>query len=273
MPRIRKDSSILRLIKDVNEIRSALRRVTVNIPLFDIANQNTPTQITANQNNYVIGNYDLLRLSSNQVVSITGLKGGIKGRFLRIFNIGSYSIKLNHQDTNSDAENRFLFSNGRDVSIPPGSNILIYYDNVQSRWIGGDSLSAGAVYASCYNSGSQLISSTVPTKLDPGTVVTDQYSFYDDANNRYVVAFDGFFVVRGMVKSNGSTGTTRNFYLYQGGAEVDADFREAGAVGILYHKVFIDGFFAKNTVFEFYASRTGANQNFQNLRTSIQRII
>lgn len=195
MPAIRQDEAILRLVKQVNDIWSALRRVTVNLPLFDIANENTPTQLTADQNNYVIGNYDLLRLSSSTSVSITGLSGGIKGRFLRIFNVGSYPITLAHQSVSSTASNRFKFSNGRDSVVPPGSNTIIYYDSTEERWIGGDVITAGPVFCNVQNAVAQAISVGAPTKIDPGTAISDQYGFYDDANNEINIQFDGFYTV------------------------------------------------------------------------------
>lgn len=138
MPLPRQDDIVLRLIKDVNDIRSALRRVTANLPLFDIANENTPDSIASDQNNYTPGNYDILRLVSLSNISITGISNGKKGRRLQIFNVGSYSISLSHQSSGSLAANRFKFVNDSDFIIPPNGNALIYYDETASRWVGGD---------------------------------------------------------------------------------------------------------------------------------------
>lgn len=138
MPPIRQDELLFRLLKDINDIRSALRRVTANLPLFDIANENTPAVLAANQDDYVPGNYDILRLSSSLNVSITGIANGKKGRRLQIFNVGSYSITLSHQSASSTASNRFKFVNNSDFIIPPDGNALIYYDNTSARWVGGD---------------------------------------------------------------------------------------------------------------------------------------
>lgn len=194
MPAIRQDRAILRLTKQVNDIWSALRRVTVNLPLFDIANENTPAQLTGDQDNYVIGNYDLLRLSSSQAITITGLSGGKKGRFLRIFNVGSYPITLEYQSASSDAANRFEFSNGLSAVVPPGSNAIVYYDRTEERWIGGDTLTAGSVFCNIKNTVAQSIPSVGgPTKIDPGNVVIDQYGFYDDVSNEILIPFDGFY--------------------------------------------------------------------------------
>ena len=85
MPALKHDDVLLRLIKDVNDVRSALRRVVATLPLYDIDNENSPAQITANQNNYIPGNYDVLRLTSSAAYTITGITTGVKGRKLRIF--------------------------------------------------------------------------------------------------------------------------------------------------------------------------------------------
>ena len=115
MPAIRHDDLLLRLVKDVTDIKSALRRTVANLPLYDIANENTPAQLTASQNDYAPGNYDNLRLSSNKTISITGIRGGVKGRSIRIFNVGSHAILLTHEDSNSIAANRFKFNNEKPV--------------------------------------------------------------------------------------------------------------------------------------------------------------
>lgn len=136
MPQIiRTDDIILRLIKDVNDIQSALRRVVANLPLYDISNENTPAQIVANQNNYVPGNYDVLRLSTDAARTITGFTGGVKGRFLRLFNIGTFEITIPHQSGLSLAANRVVSATGQDIVLPPNEQLLLYYDNSVQRWI------------------------------------------------------------------------------------------------------------------------------------------
>lgn len=140
VPAIRHDDLLLRLVRDVNEIRSILRRTVANLPLFDVANENTPATITANQNDYVPGNYDILRLSSSLDVSITGIANGKKGRFIKVFNVGSYAITFEHQSTSSATENRLKFSIGTGQVLLPGSSIVFYYDSTQLRWIEGNAL-------------------------------------------------------------------------------------------------------------------------------------
>ncbi len=145
MSSIRHDQVMMRLLKDINDIKSALRRVTVNLPLYDIANENTPDQLAADQNDYVIGNYDILRLSASTAVSITGLKRGVKGRSLQIFNIGSEPITLVYQSASSTAEYRFKFATEVNNVVLGGSSIKLYYDATQERWVEGTSLEASGI--------------------------------------------------------------------------------------------------------------------------------
>lgn len=131
---IKQDDLLLRLLKDVNDIRSALRRVVANIPLFDISNENTPAILTASQNNYVPGNFDVLRLSSTTPVTITGFRGGVKGRFLRLFNVGGYEITIAHLSPLSSAGNLVRSATGFDIILPAGGELVLYYDITTGEW-------------------------------------------------------------------------------------------------------------------------------------------
>ena len=157
MPAIRHDDLLLRLVKEVNDIKAALRRTVANLPLFDIANENTPPQLTASQNDYAPGNYDVLLLQGSKVVSITGIRGGVKGRSLRLFNIGDYSIMIPHESNTSDAANRFRLQQGTNpiylASIEPNTNIQFYYLSSEQRWV-------ALTQAATYNIGSDWSAQT-----------------------------------------------------------------------------------------------------------------
>lgn len=136
---------VMQFMKDINELRAEIKRLSVNQPIYDIANENTPTQLAADQDDYSIGNYDTLRMSSSSGVSISGMDGGVKGRFLRIFNVGSYPILLLHENSSSSAANRFHFEDGVSARIDPDASLTIYYDSTSSRWRDGCNLFPGAV--------------------------------------------------------------------------------------------------------------------------------
>jgi hypothetical protein len=275
MPAINQNTLLLRLLKDVSDIRASLRRVTVNLPLFDIASENTPAQLTNSQDNYVIGNYDILRLSGSVGnISITGLRGGIKGRSLRIFNIGSFIFRLPHENAASDITNRFHFSNGLDVIIPPGSNVILYYDFTQGRWIGGDALTSGAVWSGTSNNIAQAAGvSPMKTQIDPGTIISDQYSQYLDAFNLYQIRIPGFYRTSFWATWAGAAFTgRREIYIRRNIADVANNIilSDGAAVG---HEVSYEDYFVQGTTFSFYASFSGgAALNLASVRTSISKI-
>ena len=139
MPAIRHDDLLLRLVKEVVYIRSALRRVTTNLPLYDIASENTPAQLTTKQNDYAPGNYDVLILSSDKILYLTGLRGGVRGRSIRLFNNGDYSILIPSESALSTAANRFRLQGGINpvtlTSIEPNTNLQFYYLAAEQRWV------------------------------------------------------------------------------------------------------------------------------------------
>lgn len=197
----------LRLLKDVNDIKTALRRTVANLPLYDIDNENTPVVLSASQNNYVPGNYDVLRLASTSAVNITGIAAGVKGRKLRIFNVGSYVITLVHQSGSSLAANRFAFVNSISFIIPPSGNVLLYYDATTLRWIGGDQTSLFDVV----NEVTPAQITADQNNYDPGLAEVLRLSA--DINYRYITGISGGISGRYLQISN--VGTKRIVLVYE----------------------------------------------------------
>jgi len=96
--------------------------------------QNSPSQITSNQNDYAPGNYSSLRISTDASRNITGISGGTDGRLLTISNVGSFNAVLKNQDIASSAGNRFLFGSSSDVILTPNASIFLQYDNTTANW-------------------------------------------------------------------------------------------------------------------------------------------
>lgn len=55
-------------------------------------------------------------------------------RYLPLFNVGTATVTLKHEDTGATAANRFSFPNSIDVYIKPGHSVTIWYDGTSSRW-------------------------------------------------------------------------------------------------------------------------------------------
>lgn len=97
----------------------------------------TPTQITADQNNYAPTDHataSTFRLSSDAARTITGLAGGSDGRIVILHNIGSFAITLEDQSASSTAANGFITLGGVWTNILPGSSLVLQYDATSSRW-------------------------------------------------------------------------------------------------------------------------------------------
>lgn len=176
---IRQDDLVLRLVKDVNDIRSALRRVVANLPLFDISNENTPAQLTASQNDYVPGNYDVLRLSSTAAISITGFRGGLKGRFLRLFNVGDYEITIPHRSSSSAAGNRVRSSTGQSIVLSPGGELSLYYDITALEWISSYASNANRISCQLRRTVDYSIADSEDYNIVWQTAVVDTGAFWD----------------------------------------------------------------------------------------------
>lgn len=170
------------LIKRYMKLEQRLGGLVRSQPLFDVGNEDTPAQFTANQNNLTPGNYDILRLSSDTSRNLTGIADGRKGRILQLVNTGSNDIVIKHQDGSSTDINRFLVSGGTDMTLGAGQRASAYYDSTTQRWRvmyrASVPPATGQVYGSAFsfdsyylNGAMQLESTYVPTTFTSATLV------------------------------------------------------------------------------------------------------
>lgn len=104
-----------------------------NAPVF--SSVITPTQITADQNNYNpsgLSSAFIIQVDSDDTRSITGITAGTAGQVIGIYNDGTEEITLTDQDANSSAANRFAFLESSDQVVPPGGIVWLIY--LASRW-------------------------------------------------------------------------------------------------------------------------------------------
>jgi len=187
------NQTLLRLVKDVNDIKAALRNVVTNLPLYDIANENSPAALSTDQNNYVPGNYDILRINATADITITGFAGGVKGRFLEILNVGNGRITYVDGSTSSLPANRFNLPYDNNVTQLPNARVRFYYDSTQERWTLSDAPNIQGEFGRF----SILASSTFPilqtvsfdtyTKLQPDVILTDEWGYWDSTNKKFVI--------------------------------------------------------------------------------------
>ena len=97
---------------------------------------NTPAQITADQNNYALSDKGVQRWSSDAARSITGLAGGVNSKVVYAFNVGSFPIVVQHENSGSTAANRVTTVDGLDMTVWAGRGAVFIYDSTTSRWRG-----------------------------------------------------------------------------------------------------------------------------------------
>lgn len=101
----------------------------------------SPSQITADQNNYAPGVAWFYRLSTDASRTLTGLSTGqVNGQLAEIWNVGSNNLVLANESASSTATNRFTIDTGADFTIAPNKTARLRYDSTTSRWrVWGDS--------------------------------------------------------------------------------------------------------------------------------------
>ena len=81
-----------------------------------------------------MGDGIFFRVSTDASRDLTGLTNGIDGREVRLVNVGSNDLVVMHQDSNSDAANRFLCDTAADVTVSAEESVLCLYDSTTARW-------------------------------------------------------------------------------------------------------------------------------------------
>lgn len=121
------------ILKRLGRLESQATGLQAQLPLFTILNVNEPAQITANQNNYDPGDYDLLHINTDASRTITGFTGGVEGRVLIIHLIGTNNVVLANLSASSDVGNRIVTQSGANLTITPRNAVFMVYRDTQWR--------------------------------------------------------------------------------------------------------------------------------------------
>ena len=107
-------------------------RTLLGQPGYDVS---TPTQLTANVNDYGPSTLGIWRLSSDASRNITGIvAAAVDGQLLLLLNVGAQNIVLTNQDALSVAANRILTGTGANVTLAADDTALLVYDLTTARW-------------------------------------------------------------------------------------------------------------------------------------------
>jgi 5-keto 4-deoxyuronate isomerase len=123
------------MVRRLSALETSVRRLQEQRAVYTVVNVGTAAQLTADQNNYDVGAYDLVLLSSNASRTITGIANGVRGRLLHLVNIGSNNIVLAHASGSSLAANQIYVPGGASLTMSPFSGagnargVMLYYTN------------------------------------------------------------------------------------------------------------------------------------------------
>ena len=141
----------------LNRYRSRANIYNLIAERLDFQTQ-TNAQLTANQNNYEIGNGTHFRISSDAARTITGFTGGVSGKVLALSNNGSNIITLANQNASSGAANRILTGIATDYNINADETIFLIYDDTTARWrLIGSTLKVAVTITPVGTTGNQTI--------------------------------------------------------------------------------------------------------------------
>jgi hypothetical protein len=96
--------------------------------------ENTPAQITSNQNDYSLSDAIVHRLSTDAARTITGFAAPTAERKIVVINVGSFNLQINHQDGSSAAANRIIMESGANLTLQPNQAACFWYDSTTARW-------------------------------------------------------------------------------------------------------------------------------------------
>lgn len=95
----------------------------------------SPSQITANQDNYNptgLSTSSVVRVYSDAARNITGLVAQGDGDIKIVHNIGSFTITLKDESGSSTAANHFAFA--ADITLAADESCILQYDSTSARW-------------------------------------------------------------------------------------------------------------------------------------------
>lgn len=268
----------VQLLEEIQKLKKRIGVLETSEGVFEINNEHTPATLTTDVDDYVPGNYDVLRLNASADVSITGITSGVKGRFLEIVNISTFKITLPYESLSSAAVNRIINTGGEDIVLFPTARLRLYYDSTLTRWQVPDPPSWLGIYGvTMYvrNSSPQSIANNSDDLLTFDTIITDEWALWDAGNNRINIVETGIYmgVVAGNFTGN-ATGYRAVKWKY-GGLFIVSDSKPTvttAAVQTAFSVPLFFPFLAGDTIECFAAQNSGGALDFNNQMLAFTRI-
>lgn len=136
------DSTIPWILPDT---QGSIRQVLLNDGAGNLywGNQGATVRLSTTSLNMFNGNVDdmalpedasYIRICATANYDLTGMAGGVDGRFVVVCNVCVNSFRVLQESPNSTAANRFLTGGGGAFSLAHNESALWVYDGVSERW-------------------------------------------------------------------------------------------------------------------------------------------
>jgi hypothetical protein len=156
----------------------------------------TTPDIVTNQDNFAPTGQDtasVLRITANTTeIDISGMANGTAGRYMIVSNAGSETIYLEHDDGDSDAENRFFFPELVDqgvlaYALAPTDSVELLYDGPTQKWVHINSGATAGYNLSFANNASGHKLNALSKTVTPPTITADENDYAPDVGNASVL--------------------------------------------------------------------------------------
>lgn len=119
-----------RLIRMYDTLTEAINRIAVESEWREM----THDELTADQDDYVLGNGIVHRFSTDASRAITGFDAPATSLFIVVVNVGSNDLVLANESVASSAVNRIIAAAGSDITLGSNGSVILWYDGDSERW-------------------------------------------------------------------------------------------------------------------------------------------
>lgn len=124
------DRIIEELARDILALKQEVERISKLTPLYEIKNNKLYADLTADQNNFALDNYDFIKLNPTANRTIHGITNGTMGRMLFLRNLSnSFTISFTHQNAAATVGNRIVTGSSGTIVLGVRQTAIFLYDS------------------------------------------------------------------------------------------------------------------------------------------------
>lgn len=121
------------LSRELRRLAATLRDDS-EVVLYRTSPANQGSLTAAVSANYKIAAGNVVRISTSNTVTLTGLAYKLANKELALINVGTGVVTLKSEATESSTSYRFALANSRNLSA--NASIILWYDKQSARWRG-----------------------------------------------------------------------------------------------------------------------------------------